>query len=375
MTIGILKEIAGENRVAMLPESVATLVKMNVAMLVETGAGLTAFASDKEYTEAGATIDTKEKVIAGADLLIKIQPPTADELALMKDGQVIMAVLNPYFNFDLVKQLAAKNITGFSMDVVPRTTRAQAMDILSSMATVAGYKAVLTAANTLPKFFPMFMTAAGTIKPANMLILGAGVAGLQAIATSRKLGAVVYVFDVRAAVKEEVVGLGGKFVEVEGAIDDKAAGGYAVEQTDEFKARQAQAIHDQAVKSDVVICTAQIPGRRAPLLLKKETVEAMKPGSVIIDLAASTGGNCELTKDNQTVVHNGVKIIGNSQLPTDMPTDASRMYGKNMINFLKLIITKEGAMNLNWDDDIVKGTAVTHGKEIVHERVKSVINS
>jgi len=374
MTIGILREISGENRVAMLPESVATLVKMNVSMLVETGAGLTAFASDKEYTEAGATIDTKEKVIAGADLLIKIQPPTADELALMKDGQVIMAVLNPYFNVDLVKQLAAKNITGFSMDVVPRTSRAQAMDILSSMATVAGYKAVLTAANTLPKFFPMFMTAAGTIKPANMLILGAGVAGLQAIATSRKLGAVVYVFDVRAAVKEEVVGLGGKFVEVEGAIDDKAAGGYAVEQTDEFKARQAQAIHDQAVKSDVIICTAQIPGRRAPLLLKKETVELMKPGSVIIDLAASTGGNCELSKDNQTIVHNGVKIIGNSQLPTDMPTDASRMYGKNMINFLKLIITKEGTLNLNWDDDIVKGTAVTHGKEIVHERVKAAVS-
>ena len=375
MTIGILKEIASENRVAMLPESVAALVKMNVTMVVETGAGLSSFASDKEYTEAGATVDTKEKVIAGADLLIKIQPPTADEFALMKEGQVIMAVLNPYFNADLVKQLAAKNITGFSMDVVPRTTRAQAMDILSSMATVAGYKAVLTAANTLPKFFPMFMTAAGTIKPANVLILGAGVAGLQAIATSRKLGAVVYVFDVRAAVKEEVVGLGGKFVEVEGAIDDKAAGGYAVEQTDEFKARQAQAIHDQAVKSDVVICTAQIPGRRAPLLLKKETVEAMKPGSVIIDLAASTGGNCELTKDNLTVIYNDIKIIGNSQLPTDMPTDASRMFGKNMINFLKLIITKDGALNLNWDDDIVKGTAVTHGKEIVHERVKSVINS
>ncbi len=375
MTIGILKEIAGENRVAMLPESVATLVKMNVTMLVEAGAGLTAFASDQEYEQAGARIETKAKVIAGAELLIKIQPPTAEEIALMKDGQVILAVLNPYFNTGLVQELAAKNITGFSMDVVPRTSRAQAMDILSSMATVAGYKAVLTAANTLPKFFPMFMTAAGTIKPANMLILGAGVAGLQAIATSRKLGAVVYVFDVRAAVKEEVVGLGGKFVEVAGAIDDKAAGGYAVEQTDEFKARQAQAIHDQAVKSDVVICTAQIPGRRAPLLLKKETVEAMKPGSVIIDLAASTGGNCELCKNDETVIHNGVKIIGNSQFPTDMPTDASRMYGKNMINFLKLIITKEGALNLNWDDDIVKGTAVTHGKEIVHERVKSIINS
>jgi NAD(P) transhydrogenase subunit alpha len=375
MTIGILKETEGENRVAMLPESVATLVKMNVTMLVEAGAGLTAFASDKEYEEAGARIDTKAKVIAGADLLIKIQPPTSAEIALMKDGQVILAVLNPYFNTDLVKELASKNITGFSMDVVPRTSRAQAMDILSSMATVAGYKAVLTAANTLPKFFPMFMTAAGTIKPANMLILGAGVAGLQAIATSRKLGAVVYVFDVRAAVKEEVVGLGGKFVEVEGALDDKAAGGYAVEQTEEFKTRQAQAIHDQAVKSDVIICTAQIPGRRAPLLLKKDTVEAMKPGSVVIDLAASTGGNCELTRDNETVVHNGVKIIGNSQFPTDMPTDASRMYGKNMINFLKLIITKEGALNLNWEDDIVKGTAVTHGKEIVHERVKASISA
>lgn len=375
MTIGILKEITGENRVALLPESVETLVKMNVSMLVESGAGEGAFATDKEYENVGAQIASKAAVIAGSDLIIKIQPPTAEEVTLFKEGQVVMAAINPYFNLDLVKTLATKNITAFSMDVVPRTTRAQAMDILSSMATVAGYKAVLTAANTLPKFFPMFMTAAGTIKPANILILGAGVAGLQAIATSRKLGAVVYVFDVRAAVKEEVVGLGGKFVEVEGATDDKSAGGYAVEQTDEFKARQAKAIHEQALKSDVVICTAQIPGKRAPLLLKKETVEAMRPGSVIIDLAASTGGNCELTQDNQTVIHRGVKIIGNSQLPTDMPTDASRMYGKNMINFLKLIITKEGALHLNWDDDIVKGTAVTHGSEIVHERVKSVINS
>lgn len=373
MTIGILKESPGENRVAMLPESVATLVKMNVNLLVESGAGLTSFASDKQYEEAGAKIQAKKDVISGADLLIRIQPPTEEEIALMKAGQVIMSVLNPYFNGDLIRELAKRNITAFSMDVVPRTTRAQAMDILSSMATVAGYKAVLTAANSLPKFFPMFMTAAGTIKPANILILGAGVAGLQAVATSRKLGGVVYVFDVRAAVKEEVVGLGGKFVEVEGAIDDKAAGGYAVEQTEEFKQRQAKAIHDQAVKSDVIICTAQIPGKRAPLLIKKDTVEAMMPGSVIIDLAASTGGNCEVTKDNETIVHQGVKVIGNSQFPTDMPTDASRMFGKNMINFLKLIITKEGGLNLNWEDDIVKGTAVTHNGEIVHERVKSVI--
>jgi len=373
MTIGILKEMEGENRVAMLPESVATLVKMNVAVLVEKDAGAKSFAYDKDYELAGAKVDSRANVIAGSDLVIKINPPEKAEIALLKDGQVFMAVLNPYFNAGLVKELAARNITSFSLDVVPRTTRAQAMDILSSMATVAGYKAVLTAANTLPKFFPMFMTAAGTIKPANLLILGAGVAGLQSIATARKLGAVVYVFDVRAAVKEEVMGLGGKFVEVEGAIDDKAAGGYAVEQTEEFKERQAKAIHDQAVKSDVIICTAQIPGKRAPVLIKKETVEAMNPGSVIIDLAASTGGNCELCKNNETVIHNGVKIIGNSNLPDDMPTDASRMFGKNVINFLKLIITKEGAMNLNWEDDIVKGTAVTHGKEIVHERVKSAI--
>ena len=373
MTIGILKENEGENRVAMLPESIATLVKMNVNMVVETGAGLRAYATDAEYVDAGAKIGSKAQVIADADLVLKIQPPTTEEMAMFKEGQSLMSVLNPYFNTSLVKQLAEKNITAFSMDIVPRTTRAQAMDILSSMATVAGYKAVLTAANTLPKFFPMFMTAAGTIKPANMLILGAGVAGLQSIATARKLGAVVYVFDVRAAVKEEVMGLGGKFVEVEGAIDDKSAGGYAVEQTDEFKARQAKAIHDQAVKSDVIICTAQIPGKKAPLLIRKETVEAMKPGSVIIDLAASTGGNCEVTVDNETVIHNGVKVIGNSQLPTDMPTDASRMFGKNMINFLKLIITKEGALNLNWEDDIVKGTAVAHNRQIVNERVKSII--
>ncbi len=375
MTIGILKEIESENRVAMLPEGIAILKKMNVNLLVEHDAGERAYASDKDYEEAGAIIGSREQVIKDSDVLIQIQPPSQTDIASFKPGQVILSVLNPYFNFSLIKQLAEKNITAFSMDIVPRTTRAQAMDILSSMATVAGYKAVLTAANTLPKFFPMFMTAAGTIKPANMLILGAGVAGLQSIATARKLGAVVYVFDVRAAVKEEVIGLGGKFVEVEGAIDDKSAGGYAVEQTDEFKARQAKAIHDQAVKSDVIICTAQIPGKRAPLLIKKETVESMKPGSVIIDLAASTGGNCELTVDSTTIVHKGVKIIGNSQFPTDMPTDASRMFGKNVINFLKLMITKEGDLNLNWEDDLVKGTAVSHNHEIVNDRVKILIES
>lgn len=374
MIIGLLKEMTGENRVALLPEGVAALVKMNATVLVEKGAGASSFASDADYEKAGAGIESREKVIASSDLVVQINPPDKAELNLLKDSQVLLAVLNPYFNVELVKELAAKNITSFSLDVIPRTTRAQAMDILSSQATAAGYKAVLTAANTLPKFFPMFMTAAGTIKPANLLILGAGVAGLQAVATARKLGAVVYVFDVRAAVKEEVVGLGARFVDVEGATDDKAAGGYAVEQSEEYKQRQAKAVHDQAVKSDVIICTAQIPGRRAPLLIRKETVEAMMPGSVIIDLAASTGGNCEVTKNGETIVHNGIKVIGNSSFPSDIPTDASRMFGKNVINFLKLIITPEGGLNLNWEDDLVKGTAVTFNKEIVHERVKSVIN-
>ncbi|MBP6872218.1 MAG: Re/Si-specific NAD(P)(+) transhydrogenase subunit alpha [Bacteroidales bacterium] len=374
MIIGLLKEMTGENRVALLPEGVAALVKMNATVIVEKGAGASSFASDADYEKAGAGIESREKVIASSDLVVQINPPDKAELNLLKDSQVLLAVLNPYFNVELVKELAAKNITSFSLDVIPRTTRAQAMDILSSQATAAGYKAVLTAANSLPKFFPMFMTAAGTIKPANVLILGAGVAGLQAVATARKLGAVVYVFDVRAAVKEEVVGLGARFVDVEGATDDKAAGGYAVEQSEEYKQRQAKAVHDQAVKSDVIICTAQIPGRRAPLLIRKESVEAMMPGSVIIDLAASTGGNCEVTKNGETIVHNGIKVIGNSSFPSDIPTDASRMFGKNVINFLKLIITPEGGLNLNWEDDLVKGTAVTFNKEIVHERVKSVIN-
>jgi H+-translocating NAD(P) transhydrogenase subunit alpha len=375
MTIGILKEEGPENRVALLPESVATLTKMMVTILVEKDAGLRAFASDAEYENAGAKIAGKAEVIVQSDMLIKINPPTEAELAQMKEKTVFLAVMNPFFNTDLIKKLATQNITGFSLDVIPRTSRAQSMDILSSMATVAGYKAVLTAANALPKFFPMFMTAAGTIVPAKVLILGAGVAGLQALATSRKLGAVVEVFDVRAAVKEEVVGLGGKFVEVEGAVDDKSAGGYAVEQTDEFKQKQAAAVHDHAVKSDVVICTAQIPGKKAPLLLKKETVEAMKPGAVIVDLAASTGGNCEVTRNNETIVHHGVKVIGNSSFPVDMPSDASKMFGKNVINFLKLMISVKGEFNLNWEDDIVKGTCVAHNHEIVHERVKAMITT
>jgi NAD(P) transhydrogenase subunit alpha len=375
MNIGLIKESGKERRVALLPEVVAALVKLNVPVMVEKDAGEHAFVSDEEYIVAGATIHSKKEVVTGCGMIIKINPPTDGELGWMKAGQIFLGILNPLTDHEIVKKLAAGDVTGFSLDIIPRTSRAQAMDILSSMATVNGYKAVLTAANTLPKFFPMFMTAAGTITPAKVLILGAGVAGLQALATSRKLGGVVEVFDVRAAVKEEVTGLGGKFIDVEGARDEKSAGGYAVEQTEEFKNRQAQAIHDHAVKSDVIICTAQIPGKKAPVLLKKETVEAMKPGSVIIDIAASSGGNCELTKDNETIITHGITIIGNSFFAIDMPYDASKMFGKNVFNFLKLMISPTEGFRINWEDDIVKGTCVTHNKEIMNERVKALIQN
>ena len=375
MVIGLLKEPQFEKRVALLPEAVAVLRKLNVDVLVETSAGNAAFVSDADYLAVGANLVSRDKLISEADVLVKINSFTPEEVAALKPNQVILAVLNPFQNKELINMLAEKSITSFSLDTIPRTSRAQAMDILSSMATVAGYKAVLDAALHLPKFFPMFMSAAGTIKPAKVLILGAGVAGLQAIATSRKLGGVVEVFDVRAAVKEEVQSLGGKFIEVEGAKDDKTAGGYAVEQTEEFKQKQRQLIHDHAVKANVIITTAQIPGRKAPILVTKETVEGMMPGAVIIDLAASTGGNCEVTQNGKTIVHNQVTIIGKSDYPSDMPFDASKMFGNNLINFLKLMITKEGGLNLNFDDDIVKGTCITHNNQIVNERVKQILNA
>jgi NAD(P) transhydrogenase subunit alpha len=249
------------------------------------------------------------------------------------------------------------------------------MDILSSMATVSGYKAVLEAASMLPRFFPMFMSAAGTIKPSRVLILGAGVAGLQAIAIARKLGATVEVFDVRSAVKEEVKSLGGKFIEVEGAKEDAGAGGYAIEQTEEFKKKQQDLIQQRAIAADVVIATAQIPGKKAPVLIRKETVGAMKPGSVIIDLAASTGGNCELTEDGKTVIINGVKIIGKSDYPSEMPTDASKMFGSNIVNLLKIMVGKEGKLNLNMQDDIINGTTAVHNREFVSQRIKQMLKT
>jgi len=374
MIIGLLKEWLPEKRVALLPEAVSALVKQGYDVVIEQAAGEFAFASDEAYREIGAKIADRQTVCFSADLLISIHPPSNEDLAQVKVGTALISLFKPLQHPDLVQLLQEGGLSAFSLDLLPRTTRAQAMDTLSSMATVAGYKAVLTAAMHLPTFFPMFMTAAGTITPAKVLILGAGVAGLQAIATSRKLGAVVHVFDVRAAVKEEVMSLGGKFVEVEGAKDDSSAGGYAVTQQEDYVIRQKKAIHDQAVKSDVIICTAQIPGRAAPLLIEEATVQSMKPGSVIIDLAASTGGNCAITQNNAIIEKYMVTVVGDSNLPASMPVDASRMFGKNVLNFLKLMLHDEG-MQFNFDDDILLNTCICHEGEVVSPRLVEITAS
>jgi NAD(P) transhydrogenase subunit alpha len=371
MNIGILQEQAPETRVAMLPETVEALIALKNTVRIQKDAGIHAHIRDAAYRDAGADVLEKDAVLQQSSLILKVGAPTDEEIGTLKNDQVLVGTLNPLSHPELVHKLKSHGLTTFSLDAIPRISRAQAMDVLSSMATIAGYRAVLDAAFHLPVFFPMFMSAAGTIRPAKVLVLGAGVAGLQAIATARKLGAVVEVFDVRAAVKEEVQSLGGKFVEVEGAKDDATAGGYAVEQSEEFKQKQSQMIQDHAIKADVVICTAQIPGRKAPLLIKKETVAAMKAGSVIVDLAASSGGNCELTQNDKTIVSEGVTIIGNSNYTAGMPIDASRMYGKNMLNFLKLIIDPEGKLNLNFDDEVVQGACITHKQAVINPRVKA----
>lgn len=370
MNVGILKEPSAETRVSLLPEAVASLTKKGTAVLVETGAGLLSSASDSDYEKAGARILSRQQVASESEVLLSIQIPSP-ELQLL-GGKLLIGVYQVLYNASLIEQWAQMGLTVFSMEMLPRTTRAQSMDVLSSQANIAGYKAVLLAANLYPRYFPMFMTAAGSIAPAKVLILGAGVAGLQAIATARRLGAVVEVFDTRPAVKEEVQSLGAKFVEVEGAADASKAGGYAVEQTEEYKQKQQQRIKESIAKADIVITTAQIPGKKAPLLIMEDMLAGMRKGSVIIDIASATGGNTPFTKNNETIVHNGVTIVGNSNLPATMPSDASKLYGKNILNFLGLLTTKEGTLNLNWEDDLVKGACIAHGGEIVNERIKSL---
>jgi len=366
MIIGVLKEQAPETRVSLVPEVVVALVKMNVTIWVEEGAGESAFYSDQSYQSAGAIIKNAAEIRLSADIILTIQ---AANVGTVKSGAVLTGIFQPLFNPQLMQKWADSGYTVFSMDTIPRTTRAQSMDVLSSQANIAGYKAVLLAAFEYSRYFPMFMTAAGSIPPAKVLILGAGVAGLQAIATARRLGAVVEVFDTRPAVKEEVMSLGAKFVEVEGAADASKAGGYAVEQSEDFQQRQREKIHEHAKKSDIIITTAQIPGKKAPILITKEMIADMRAGSLIVDIASITGGNTELTENDKTVVHNGVTIIGNSALAASTPADASKLYSKNVLNFVKLIIDKEGGINLNFEDDIVKGTCISYGGKVVNDRV------
>lgn len=374
MIVGVLKESESENRVALLPAEVATLKKMGVDVIMELSAGARAYAADSDYLSAGARLAERKEVISGAELLITINPPVDDSINSFREGQVLCSVLNPVVNSEWLEKARLRGLSVLALDLIPRTTRAQSMDILSSMATVAGYKAVLEAASLLPRFFPMFMSAAGTIKPSRVLVLGAGVAGLQALAIARKLGAVVEVFDVRSAVKEEVKSLGGKFIEVEGAKEDASAGGYAVEQTEDFKKKQQDLIQERAIASDVVIATALIPGRKAPVLIVKDTVYSMRPGSVIVDLAASSGGNCELTENGSNIIVNGVHIIGKSDFPSAMSSDASKMFGCNIINLLKIMIDKDGKLILNMNDDIIKVTTAVHAKAYISQRVKQILN-
>jgi len=373
MTIGILKEPTNETRVSLLPEATALLTKQNITVQLEKKAGASAYAFDELYQTKNAVVAERSQILNSSDIVLAIHPLSEQDIQQLKPGIILIGIYQPLFNYALMEQWAAKNTTVFSLDMIPRTTRAQTMDVLSSQANIAGYKAVLEAANIYPKYFPMFMTAAGSITPAKVLILGAGVAGLQAIATARRLGAVVEVFDTRPAVKEEVMSLGAKFIEVEGAADASTAGGYAVEQTEDYKLKQEQKIKDSVVKADVVITTAQIPGKKAPVLITDEMLLGMKPGSVIIDLAASTGGNTLQTKDNATVHYNNITIIGNSNFAATLPADASKLYGKNVLNFLQLIITKDGDINLNFEDDIVAGCCIVHNGKVVNERVRTMI--
>lgn len=366
MKLGIIKEESYENRVSITPDIIDALKKIGVEVSIETGAGDKAFHNDKEYEALGAKVAKREDILQNSDLITCIHFPSESVTSKLKKGQSVMALFQPVYNKDKIKKLNEQGLTLYSLDTIPRITRAQSMDVLSSQATVAGYKAVLTAANHTSRFFPMLTTAAGTITPSRVLIIGAGVAGLQAIATSRRLGAVVDVFDTRPEVKEQVMSLGAKFVEVEGAADASSAGGYAVEQSEDYKKRQAEAIHKFATKADIIITTALIPGKKAPILITKSMIDEMRPGSVIVDLASIMGGNTDLTKDNETVVHKGVSIIGNSNLPSTMPSDASKMFAKNIFNFLKLLMV-ENQLKLNFEDEVISGTCIAHDSQIRHK--------
>ena len=375
MKVGTPKETApDERRVALVPDTVTRLAAAKLEVNVESGAGSAAYLADAVYEQAGARIVKGAAALFGeADAVLKVQAPSAAEVERMKKDAVLISFLQPATQGDTIRALAARGVTAFSLELVPRISRAQSMDALSSQASAAGYKAVLMAAGRLGKFFPMLMTAAGTIPPARVLVMGAGVAGLQAIATARRLGAVVSAYDVRPAVKEEVQSLGATFIELP-LETQEGEGGYAREQSEEFLRKQRELIGEHVAKSDIVITTAAVPGRRAPLLVTGDMVKGMRPGSVIVDLAAETGGNVELTKAGKDVEVGGVTIIGTRNVPSTMPLHASQLYARNVANLL-LHLVKDGSIVLDFEDEITKGSCVTYRGEIVNERAKQMVTA
>lgn len=371
VTVGIVKETAaGETRVALVPEVVSKLIGLGATVVIEAGAGAAAGIPDDLYQDVEVS-PNPQGIIERSDILFKVQPPTADEVAALKSGAVVVGFLQPYKQHDMLHQLCAKNVTSFAVELVPRISRAQSMDALSSQASVAGYKAVLLAASALPKFVPMLTTAAGTIRPSSFLIMGAGVAGLQAIATARRLGGIVEAFDVRSATREQVESLGAKFVDT--GVSAEGEGGYARELTAEEKDQQQEVLAQHIAKADVVITTAAVPGRPAPRLISARAVESMRPGAVIVDLGAESGGNCELTEPGKTIVAHGVTIIGPVNLPASLPRHASEMYARNLLNLMAPAIA-EGELSIDWDDEVFAGAAVTHEGEVVHAATRDAMS-
>jgi NAD(P) transhydrogenase subunit alpha len=370
MIVGIPRETAaGERRVALVPDLVAKLTGAGLEVLVEPGAGGAAGFPDAAYMEKGARLEAD--VLSKADVVLKVQPPAAAEIGRMKPDAILIGLLSPYGNTGTLHALAARKVTAFAMELLPRITRAQPMDALSAMSTVSGYKAVLIAAERLPKFFPLLMTAAGTVSPARVFVIGAGVAGLQAIGTARRLGAVVEAYDTRPAVKEQVESLGAKFAELPlETADAQDKGGYAKAQSEEFYRKQREFMGRCIAAADVVITTALVPGQKAPVLITEEMVKGMRPGSVIVDLAAEQGGNCALTQPGQDVVKHDVTVIGPLNLPSSVPFHASQMYARNVTSFLGHLV-KDGKVQLDLGDELTKGPLVVHQGEIVHEAVKA----
>jgi len=372
MKIGVPQETAaGETRVALVPAVVKKLTAAGHEVLVTRGAGDGALIPDSQFEEAGAKLVDKLDDAFAADVVVKVSPPSAAETKLLNKDGILIGFLNPLTNGPGIAAIAKTGITSFALESVPRISRAQTMDALSSQANIAGYRAALIGAQELGRYYPMLMTAAGTIRPATVLVLGVGVAGLQAIATARRLGAVVQGFDVRAAVKDQVQSLGAKFLEFDLGGDLEGSGGYAKELTPEQQARQQELMAEAIGKADVVITTAQVPGRRAPILVTEKAVKLMKPGSVIVDLAGESGGNCELTEGGKTVIKHSVKIVAPLNIPATLAQDASQMYAKNIEALLGLMITKEGELQLDFEDEIITGACITRGGEIVNEGAKA----